>query len=834
MSCAACSARVEGAVSKLDSVESCSVSLLSASMTVEGDFTEEEIISAVEKAGYGATADDAKSLKNEENANDSLQKAEKRAILRRLLVSFALLLPLSYLAMGYTMFSFYLPPALTSNPAAIALLQMVLSLAVLVINRRFFINGVKGIFRLSPNMDSLVCLGSGASFIYSTAIFAIMVDAASKGADPSHLLHGLYFESAAMILVIITLGKLLEAGAKKKTTSAMKALMKLAPRTACVIREGREVTITAGEIQVGEIFILRPGESSPCDGVIIEGESSLDESALTGEPIPKEKRAGDKVFCASVNGVGFLKCRAEAVGEDTTLATVLRLVEDASATKAPIARLADKISGIFVPIVMALSVFTFILWSALGEEVGISLSRAISVLVISCPCALGLATPVAIMVGSGVGARIGVLFKSAEALELMGRAEILAFDKTGTVTEGKPAVTDLVPFKLDEEKILSLALTLESRSEHPLAKAICAYAEGKAEKLPCESFEAIVGGGVYGKIEGGEALVGSYRLINERHPLSKEVTEAYERLSSEGKTSVVLSYEGEAVGIIAIADRPREDAREAIAVLKKMGIRALMLTGDGDRAAKAVCAEVGIDEYAAELLPDGKAQKIKSLCEEGKTVMVGDGINDSPALASAHVGVAVASGTDIAEASADAVLMKEGIFGVVNAVRLGRATLKIIKGNLFWAFIYNIIGIPVALGALSPLGVEMSPMLGALAMSLSSLFVVCNALRLGRFKEMVLNKDKSLKDRENSVKNEEIFVEKEEKEDEKMNIVLKIEGMMCPHCEARVKKALLAVSGVVSAEVSHERGEASVTVTDMNIRAELAEAVSAQGYDVIE
>ncbi len=827
MSCAACSARVEKAVSSLSGVKNCSVNLLTNSMTLDGETSDSEIISAVEKAGYGAKPFDKKTADFKENDNNSLQNTEKKAILSRLVTSLLLLIPLMYISMGVTMLSLPLPPFLPKSPLALALYQLLLSGLILVINKKFFINGIKGAIHLAPNMDTLVSLGSLASYIYSIAQVVLMCEAVTAGDDAAHYLHSLYFESAAMILVLITLGKLLEAVAKGRTTNAVKSLMDLSPKTARVIRDGKELQIPASELKIGDIFLLRPGDASAADGSVIEGESSVDESMLTGESVPVEKTVGDKIFSATVNGRGFLKCRAEGVGENTTIASIIRLVEDASASKAPISKLADRVSGIFVPIVILIALLSFGSWLLFGEEVGIALSRGISVLVISCPCALGLATPVAIMVGSGVGAKMGLLYKSAESLELMGRAEYIALDKTGTVTSGKMSVSGVYPLDCGKEELLDIAYSLESKSEHPLALAVREYAEGKAKELPITAFFAVPGGGVKASLSGKEIFGGSYKFISERSLVTKEGKELYEILSNEGKTPIFFSEGERLLGAIGISDTLRPDSYEAVRLLKKMKLKTVMLTGDNENTARAIAASVGIDEVRASLLPADKEKEIKELRQKGRVVMVGDGINDSPSLASADVGVAIGGGTDIAIESADVVLVKDTLMGVVNAARLGRATLKNIKENLFWAFIYNLIGIPVAAGVFSFIGIEMTPMLGAFAMSLSSLFVVCNALRLGRFKEIVVeNKEKSLK-------NEEILIETEKIEDKNMKITIKIDGMMCPHCEGRVKKALEAVEGVISADVSHVRGDAVVEVSDGVTNEALSEAVTAQGYEVV-
>ena len=819
MSCAACSARVERAVSSLGGVESCSVNLLTNSMIAEGTATDEEIIEAVKRSGYGAARSGEKNAKPCANDNKDLQKEEKRHILVRLIASAVILIPLMYVSMGVVMLGLPIPSFLPSSPLSLALFQLLSSGVIIFLNRAFFINGIKGLLRGSPNMDTLVSLGSGVSFVYSVLIVFLMCEGAFAGEDIHHYLHGLYFESAAMILVLITLGKLLEAKAKGKTTGAIKSLMDLAPKMATVIRDGKESLIPASEVEVGDIFVVRPGEAIATDGVIIEGSSAINEAALTGESLPTDKTAGDKVYSATVNGNGFLTCHVTSAPGDTTIASIIKMVEDAAATKAPISKLADRVSGIFVPVVICIALFTFFVWTLLGAEVGEALSRAIAVLVISCPCALGLATPVAIMVGGGVGAKMGVLYKSAEALELVGRARCVALDKTGTVTSGEMSVTDVISFgEYTADELLKLALSLESKSEHPLARAVCRYAEGSiAEAAPIENFSAILGG-VRGELSGEEIHGISYKIFSEAFTATEETDEVYKKLSGEGKTPIVFVKGKAPVGMIGIADTLREDSEEAVRALKSMGLRVVMLTGDNTKTATAIAKSVGIDEVRAELLPADKEAAVRSLSEEGGVIMVGDGINDSPSIARADVGMAIGGGTDIAIDSADVVLVRPSLFGVVNAVRLGRSVLMNIKENLFWAFLYNTLGIPLAAGALVSLGLELDPMFGAAAMSLSSLCVVSNALRLNGFKEK-----KSTEKRNSNVK----------KEKKKMEITMKIEGMMCPHCEARVKKTLEAIEGVISADVSHERGEATVTAEEGVERKILDEAVSAQGYDVV-
>ena len=819
MSCAACSSRVEKAVSSIEGIESCSVNLLTGSMIAEGSATDGEIIDAVIKAGYGAKSAGSKA-DNKKNDNDSLRSGEEKAVFQRFLTSVLLLLPLMYVSMGVVMLGAPLPQWLPSSPLSLALFQLIVSGTIIFLNRKFFVNGIMGVLHGAPNMDTLVSLGSGASFVYSTAIVFIMCEGMASGENIGHYLHGLYFESAAMILVLITLGKMLEARAKGKTTNAIKSLMDLSPKTATVIRDGKEVEVPASEVKVGEIFIVRPGEAIACDGIITDGLSAVNEAALTGESVPADKTVGDKVYSATVNGTGYLKCRATEVGENTTIASIVRMVEDATATKAPISKLADKISGIFVPLVICVAIITFTVWMLIGVGIGASLGRAISVLVISCPCALGLATPVAIMVGGGVGAKMGVLYKSAEALELVGRAKTVALDKTGTVTSGIMSVSDVVPFGTrSAEELLSLAYSAESKSEHPLARAVCRYAEDKIPLREASSFEAIVGGGVRAVVDNKEIYGGSYKFISEKYGEDEDIKQGYLRLSKEGKTPLFFACDGEVIGMIAVSDTIRSDSCEAVAELKKMRINVVMLTGDNRFTAEAVAREAGIDDVRAELLPGNKEAVIRALSEEGRVIMVGDGINDAPSLARADVGMAIGGGTDIAIESADVVLVRESLMGVLNDVRLGRSVLRNIKQNLFWAFIYNSLGIPVAAGVLIPIiGLEMSPMLGAAAMSISSLCVVSNALRLNSFKEK-------------KVKNDDNFIRPKEKKE--MKITMKIEGMMCPHCEARVKSTLEGIEGVISADVSHKTGEATVTVNDGVKRETLDAAVTAQGYNVI-
>ena len=804
MSCAACSARVERAVSALSAVDSCSVNLLSATLSVEGTASEGEIIAAVERAGYGIESAKVKPRSD---------KSEERLIIARLTVSAAILLPLMYLSMGYTMWGFPLPNFLESTPIAIALIQMVLSAAVMLINRRFFINGFTGLLRGAPNMDTLVSLGSFASFIYSVGVTFTMTDHnTAHGA-----LHGLYFESAAMILVLITVGKLLEARAKGRTTDAIERLVDLSPKRATVIRDGREIEIAAEEIVKGDTFLVRAGENIAVDGVVIEGTATVVEAALTGESMPIEKSVGARVFGATSCRQGFLKCEATEVGEDTVIASVIRLVSDATASKAPIAKLADKVAGIFVPVVMIIAAVTTAIWWIFGSAgFGYALARGISVLVISCPCSLGLATPVAIMVGSGVGAGRGILFKTAESLELSGRARIVAFDKTGTLTEGEPEITDVIPTAdVTESEIILLAASLEHASEHPLARAIVRRANG-AKLNTVGDFEAKVGFGVTGKIENRALACGNLTFISTIAKIGGEAEHICERLADEGKTPMLIARDGALIGILAARDGIKSGAKEAVAALAEMGIRVVMLTGDNERTARAIADELGVREVYAGALPADKERTLGELSAEGRVIMVGDGINDSPALARADVGMAIGGGTDIAIDSADVVLAGSSLTAVPEAIALSRATLRNIKENLFWAFIYNTVGIPVAAGALIPLfNIELSPMLGALAMSLSSFCVVCNALRLNFFK-FNKNNNKTI-----------------EKEVKKMTKTMKIEGMMCPHCEARVKSTLEGLAGVLSADVSHKSGTAVLTLAEEISDTTLTDVITAQGYKVL-
>lgn len=808
MSCAACSARVEKAVSALYGVDVCSVNLLTNSMEVEGSASEGEVIAAVTAAGYGASVSGQKSTNANKKSNKSKINDEVCALKRRFFISLAFLLALMYVSMGHNMWGFPLPSFLESDPGAIAILQMLLCIIITVINRKFFISGFKSAIHLSPNMDTLVALGSGVSFLYSVYLtFNINV----------HNLHGLYFESAAMILVLITLGKMLEAIAKGKTTDALDKLTSLAPETATVVRDGKEISVPISEVRVGDIFTVRPGESVAVDGVIIEGDSAIDESALTGESIPVDKKEGDSVYSATVNRQGFLKCRATEVGDETMLSRIIKMVEDASSSKAPIAKLADKVSGIFVPTVIGISIVTFIVWTLLDKEFSFALTRAISVLVISCPCALGLATPVSIMVGSGVGAKNGILFKNATSLEEAGKIKAIALDKTGTITLGEPKVKSIVfDAEADENELLTFAYSLEKQSEHPLSRAIIEHCEEKSiPSLPVSSFEAVAGNGLEGTVDGAAIRGGNAAFISKFAEIPQNLKNEADKLASEGKTPMFFSKNCKVLGIIAVADTIKPDARESISELKKMGIRTCMLTGDNERTAKAIATEAGIDECIAGVLPDGKERVIRTLKEKyGKVAMVGDGINDAPALTVADTGIAIGSGTDIAIDSANIVLIKSNMADLPAAIKLSRATLNNIKLSLFWAFFYNCLGIPLAAGVLIPFGITLTPMIGAAAMSISSFCVVTNALRLNLI---------NIYKKHNSHK----------KEFKPMTKTIKIEGMMCPHCEAHVKKALEALEGVESATPSHTEKKAVVTLTSPVSDETLKSTVEAQGYKVL-
>jgi Cu2+-exporting ATPase len=814
MSCAACSARVEKAVLAVEGVTYCSVNLLTNSMSVEGA-DEQSIIAAVKAAGYGASV---KGKISSDRADPESETAkEKKTLLFRLILSLLLLLPLMYISMGHVMWGFPLPNLLTHNPLVIALLELVFSGSVLIVNQRFFINGAKGALRRSPNMDTLVALGSGVSFGWS--VYLVFKMCLEDSIIQHHYLHELYFESAAMILTLITVGKILEAHAKGKTTSAIKGLISLTPKIATVERDGKEIQIPSSEVQVDDVFLVRPGESIAVDGVVIEGSSAVDESALTGESLPAEKLHGSYVYAATNNTSGFLRCKALKVGDDTAMARVVKMVSDAAATKAPIAKVADRVSGIFVPAVLLIALVTALVWLFVNNSLGYALARAISVLVISCPCALGLATPVAIMVASGIGARGGVLFKNATALEICGKAKTVALDKTGTITRGEPEVTDVMAFGADEAELLSVASALEQMSEHPLAKAIINYTSVIGVS-PCESenFSALFGNGVFCTVFGEDCYGGSYKFISEKAEIPPDAISYYETLSEAGKTPMLFTKGGRLLGIIAVADTVREDSKEAISELHKMGLRTVMITGDNERCARSIGMAVGVDEVISGLMPGEKEKVVKELSEAGRVVMVGDGINDAPALTRADVGMAIGRGTDIAIDSADVVLVRSTLLDVVSALKLSRATLKTIYENLFWAFIYNLIGIPLAAGAFIYLfGWELNPMFGALAMSLSSFSVVMNALRLNLknfFKKYEKTNNYTLKEEEEMVK------------------VLEIDGMMCPHCEARVKQVLESLSGVLCADVSHKNGTARVISNAELSDAELTDAVTNAGYKV--
>ena len=828
MSCAACSARVEKAVSALPGVESCAVNLLTNSMVVEGSAGRQEIIRAVEAAGYGASLKGTGSAK-ETAQDDPLKDRETPALKRRLFTSLGFLLILMYLSMGHMMWGWPLPAFFTDNHVAMGLAQLLLTGIIMVINQKFFISGFKGLMHRAPNMDSLVALGAGAAFVYSTYALFAMTGAQVRGDMEAVMgyMMDFYFESAAMILTLITVGKMLEARSKGKTTDAIRGLMDLAPKTATIVENGQERQIPVEELKKGDIFAVRPGESIPVDGVILEGESSVDESALTGESIPVDKAAGDRVSAATVNQAGYIRCEALRVGEDTTLSQIIRMVSDAAATKAPIAKVADKVSGVFVPAVIAIALVTTAVWLLLGRSLGFALARGISVLVISCPCALGLATPVAIMVGSGLGARHGVLFKTAASLEVTGQVDTVVLDKTGTITAGTPEITDILPAEgVAGTELLRFAASLESRSEHPLAKAILAGAE--KEKLTiseARDFQALPGNGLKAKVAGAAAAGGSLDFISGLAQVSDPVKERAAELSAQGKTPLLFARDGELLGLIAVADVIKPDSPEAIAQLKNMGIQVVMLTGDNRRTAEAIGKQAGVDQVIAGVLPDGKAAVIQELCQQGKTAMVGDGINDAPALKRADVGIAIGAGADIAVDAADLVLMKGSLLDVCAAIRLSRATLRNIHQNLFWAFFYNTVGIPIAAGALVGLGVSLNPMFAAAAMSLSSFCVVTNALRLNLVDIQSARNDKK---RGRKSKSKPI----ENKEEKPMTRTMTIEGMMCPHCEGRVKKTLEAIPGVQSAQVSHTAGTAVVTVENVSDET-LKAAVTDQGYAVI-
>ena len=825
MSCAACSARVEKAVSAVPGVTSCSVSLLTNSMGVEGSATPDAVISAVQAAGYGASLKGAaQSVPSIAEQEDALADHETPVLKRRLIASLGFLIVLMYFSMGHMMWGWPLPSFFDGNHVAMGLIQMLLTIAVMVINQKFFINGFKSLFHGAPNMDTLVALGATASFGYSTYALFAMTGAQVRGdaAAVMSYMHEFYFESAAMILALITVGKMLEARSKGKTTDALKSLMKLAPQTATLLRNGQEVTVPIAQVKRGDVFVVRPGENIPVDGVILEGESAVNESALTGESIPVDKAVGDSVSAATTNQSGFLRCEATRVGEDTTLSQIIKMVSDAAATKAPIAKVADRVSGVFVPTVITIAVITTAVWLLCGKPIGFALARGISVLVISCPCALGLATPVAIMVGNGLGAKNGILFKTAVSLEETGKTEIVALDKTGTITKGEPRVTDVLPADgLTESALLALTAALEQRSEHPLARAVMLRAEeDKLSVSEVSDFRALPGNGLTATLNDEELLGGSLSFISTKADVPQALRDKAEALAEEGKTPLLFARGGKLAGVIAVADVIKEDSPAAIAALRNMGIHVVMLTGDNEKTARAIGRQAGVDEVIAGVLPEGKESVIRSLQKQGKVAMVGDGINDAPALTRADIGIAIGAGTDVAIDAADVVLMKSQLSDVPAAIRLSRATLRNIHENLFWAFFYNVIGIPLAAGVWIPIfGWTLNPMFGAAAMSLSSFCVVSNALRLNLFKLHDAGKDKKIK-------------KKHHKEETTMEKTMKIEGMMCGHCEAAVKKALEAVDGVASAEVSHTSGTAVVTLSKPVDSAVLKKAVEDKDYKV--
>ena len=834
MSCAACSARVEKAVSKVPGVTACSVSLLTNSMGVEGTASPQEIIQAVERAGYGASqkGGEAKPPTTAE-AEEALVDHETPILRRRLIASLIFLVILMYFSMGHMMWGWPLPSFYEGNHVAMGLTQMLLTIIVMVINQKFFISGFTSLFHRAPNMDTLVALGATAAFGYSTyALFAMTAaQVAGDLAGVMKYMMDFYFESAAMILTLITVGKMLEARAKGKTTDALKGLMKLAPKTATLLRDGQEVKVPIEQVQSGDIFVVRPGENIPVDGVVEEGSSAVNESALTGESIPVDKAAGDSVSAATLNQSGFLRCRATRVGEDTTLSQIIQMVSDAAATKAPIAKIADKVSGVFVPVVITIAVVTTAVWLLLGHDVAFSLARGISVLVISCPCALGLATPVAIMVGNGIGAKNGILFKNAVSLENAGRTQIVALDKTGTITAGEPKVTDILPASdVKEKDLLYLAVSLEQKSEHPLARAILQCGEEK-QITPGEAtdFQALAGNGLVASCKGKMLYGGNYAFISRKLTVPKQLQEAAENLAQAGKTPLFFAQGKQLLGIIAVADVIKEDSPQAIQELRNMGIQVVMLTGDNERTAQTIAKQAGVDHVVAGVLPDGKEAVIRKLKEHGKVAMVGDGINDAPALTRADLGIAIGAGTDVAIDAADVVLMKSRLSDVPATIRLSRVTLRNIHQNLFWAFIYNTIGIPLAAGVFIPLGLTLNPMFGAAAMSLSSFCVVTNALRLNLFKLHDASRDKKRDLVSISLETAKIQPKKEQ---EIMEKTLTIEGMMCTHCEARVKKALEALENVTQAQVSHEKGTAVVTLSADVPNDTLKQAVEAQDYPV--
>ncbi|MCH5154578.1 MAG: heavy metal translocating P-type ATPase [Clostridiales bacterium] len=832
MSCAACSARVEKAVSKVAGVSSVSVSLLTNSMGVEGTASPEQIIEAVKAAGYGATLKGAQKEASKSASEDDLKDRETPKLLARLIASLVFLLPLLYIHMGHMLLGWPIPSFFNGNHVAMGIVQLLLCVAIMVINQKFFVNGFKSLIKRAPNMDALVALGASAAFIYSVVALFIMTDAQVKGGAMAAMpyMDEFYFESAATILSLITLGKMLEARSKGKTTDALKGLMKLAPKTATVVRDGEEVTVPIEQVKKGDIYVVRPGESIPVDGVIVEGDSAVDESALTGESVPVDKTVGSAVSAGTINTSGFIRCEASRVGEDTTLSQIIKMVSDAAATKAPIAKIADKVSGVFVPAVIGIALVIFVVWLFVGKfAVGYALARAISVLVISCPCALGLATPVAVMVGNGKGARCGILFKTAASLEITGRAQYVVLDKTGTITKGEPQVTDILPVGgVTENELLSLSYSLEQKSEHPLAKAVIKRAdELGVTSEEATDFQALPGSGLTAKLGGKKLCGGNLAYIRTHVDVSDEIKVQSDRLAEEGKTPLFFAYGGKFIGIIAVADVIKEDSPQAIQELKNMGISVVMLTGDNERTAKAIAEKAGVDDVIAGVLPDGKENAIKQLKQKGKVIMVGDGINDAPALTSADIGIAIGAGTDVAIDAADVVLMKNSLLDVPAAIRLSRRTLRNIHENLFWAFIYNALLIPFAAGVFIPLAAltpgfswQLDPMFGAAAMSLSSFCVVMNALRLN-----LINPHNSHNDRK---------VKNKIKKETKMEKTLKIEGMMCGHCEMHTKKALEAVDGVSLAEVSHASGTAKVTLAKPVADDVLTKAVEDAGYKVTQ
>ena len=862
MSCAACSARVEKAVSRVPGVTSCSVSLLTNSMGVEGTASPAEIIAAVEEAGYGASEKGAGAQSGTSSkgsspaaltaAEDSLADKETPKMKKRLIASLCFLIPLMYFSMGHMMWNWPVPSALEGNHVAMGLIQLLFTTAVMVINQNFFISGFKGLIHRAPNMDTLVALGAGASYGYSLYALFAMTDVQMRGdmAGVMSYMHEFYFESAAMILTLITVGKMLEARSKGRTTDALKSLMKLAPKTATVVKNGIEQVVGIEQVRKGDIFVVRPGENIPVDGIVIEGHSAVNESALTGESIPVDKKEGDTVSAATLNQSGFLKCEASRVGEDTTLSQIIQMVSDAAATKAPIAKVADRVSGVFVPAVIGIALVTIIVWLLAGQTIGFALARGISVLVISCPCALGLATPVAIMVGNGMGAKNGIMFKTAVSLEETGKTQIVALDKTGTITSGEPKVTDMLTVgKVTEEELLSLAYVLEKKSEHPLARAILAKAEetGAVREMDAEAledFRAVPGNGLSGNLKGAQLCGGNLKFIAEKADVPAQIRQKAEALAEEGKTPLFFSRDGQLIGIIAVADVIKEDSPQAVKELQNMGIRVVMLTGDNERTARAIGAQAGVDEVIAGVLPDGKESVIRSLKEQGKVAMVGDGINDAPALTRADMGIAIGAGTDIAIDAADVVLMKSRLSDVPAAIRLSRATLKNIHENLFWAFFYNVIGIPLAAGVWIPIfGWQLNPMFGAAAMSLSSFCVVSNALRLNWFKMYDGSRDRKRRTKDTAehrreeqkaeLQTDTRNTENNKKEETTMTKTMKIEGMMCGHCEARVKKVLEALPQVDAAEVSHEAGTAVLTLNADIDNEVLKKTVEDQDYKVI-